>query len=126
MANILIVDDIPGVRKSIAAGLKRQGHAISEAENGEVAMNMIQKEAPDLVITDMLMPEMDGLDLIERMKQLPTGKCRVLAMSGGGTFVSPSDALLLANAEADAVLEKPFDSVELNRAVETLLNEVRP
>ena len=125
MARILVVDDIPGVRKSIVAGLKRQGHDIREAANGRDALDQFKQDVPDLVITDMLMPEMDGLDLIDQIKTQPARTCRVLAMSGGGSFVSTSDALLMAKSAADAVLEKPFDSVELCAAVDALLVEAR-
>ncbi|MTI42053.1 two-component system response regulator AtoC [Roseibium hamelinense] len=123
MACILVVDDIPGVRKSIAAGLKRLGHEVLEAGNGREALDLATGRATDLVITDMLMPEMDGVDLIDLLNEAPGKTPRILAMSGGGTFVTSQDALTVARQNADAVLEKPFDTVELCDAVQSLLEK---
>ncbi|EEE45996.2 response regulator [Roseibium alexandrii] len=125
MAHILVVDDVEGVRRSIAAGLKRAGHTVDEADSGVSALSTLRSVKPDLVITDMLMPEMDGLDLIDEIKSGSAGPYPVLAISGGGSFVSTGDALKVAETTADGILEKPFDSTELDAAVRALLGEVQ-
>lgn len=123
MACILVVDDILGVRKSISAGLKRLSFTVLEANNGIEALELAKDNYIDLVITDMLMPEMDGVDLIDQLRTAPGKTPRILAMSGGGTFVSSQDALTIAQQNADAVLEKPFDTIELCNVVQALLGK---
>lgn len=122
MAKILVIDDVAGVRRSIVASLRRHGHEVSEAEDGARGVAMAQAARPDLVITDMLMPGIDGIETIERLRALPNGRAiKVLAVSGGGSLVPSEEALAYAERVADGVLPKPFDNSELAAAVSALV-----
>src|SRR5512146_2089303 len=67
--NILIVDDHRTNRLKLSLGLKQQGHTIAEAENGRQALEKLRAESFDLVLLDIMMPELDGYQVLEQMKQ---------------------------------------------------------
>ena len=69
MARILLVDDSKFQRKTVSRFLSDLGHEVSEAENGEVGLNMVDTVKPDLIITDLLMPVLDGLGLLRGLKK---------------------------------------------------------
>lgn len=115
MAHILVVDDSPPIRDLCTLVLERDGHRIDTAENGRIALDHIRAHAPDLVITDIVMPEMDGLDLIGAVRgerpDLP-----MIAMSGN----LPQSGAYLEIAEqvgADLCIAKPFAISDLRAAV---------
>lgn len=120
MAKILIIDDMEPIRKSINIILSADGHDIDEAENGLLGLEKIKSEGYDLIITDILMPEKDGTELLMQLKS-DGNKSPVLAISGGGSFVPGDYALSLAENYADAILRKPFGKNDLKQAVEKLL-----
>lgn len=122
MATILLVEDHAEVRSALRRALQRLGHGVVEASDGREAVRSLEQEAVDLVITDINMPEMDGIELIlettERWPCLP-----MIARSGGGLLL-PKE-LLLANAQGLGVvttLPKPVDVATLQAAVEGALN----
>jgi CheY-like chemotaxis protein len=123
MAKILLIDDMKGVRRAVSAVLKRAGHTVSEADDGGAGLQMLQSQRFDLVITDMLMPKHDGMEVLLFLEQLPD-RPKVLAISGGGSQVSTDDAFMLARSKADATLAKPFDNSELVQAIDRLLKVV--
>ena len=123
MAKILLIDDMKGVRRTVSAVLKRAGHTVSEADDGGAGLQMLQSQRFDLVITDMLMPKHDGMEVLLFLEQLPD-RPKVLAISGGGSQVSTDDAFMLARSKADATLAKPFDNSELVQAIDRLLKVV--
>ncbi|QDM15415.1 response regulator [Tardiphaga sp. vice352] len=120
MAKILLIDDMAGVRRTVSAVLKRAGHKVTEADDGGIGLQLLKSDQFDLVITDMLMPNHDGMEVILFLEQQPK-RPRVLAISGGGSQVSSDDAFMLARKKADATLAKPFDNSELLAAVDKLL-----
>ena len=84
MFNILIVEDDRNQRRLIAAALKQSGYHALTAENGEEALNMLDSEQVDLIITDIMMPQMDGLEtlqLIKRMKNYPSERAVIIALT---------------------------------------------
>lgn len=116
MAKILIVDDDPSIRSAVARILRSGDHEFLFANDGRQALEVFAKENPELVITDMIMPEMSGLKTIhELLKQSPTTK--IIAMSGvarsGATDLLP----IAEKLGAGAILSKPFDPEELTAAV---------
>ena len=121
MARILVADDDPAVRKSLARYLASLGHEVVEAEDGRAALTALNADgATDLVVTDINMPDIDGIELLaavrERFEGLP-----VVAVSGGG--VIPGEVLLgsAKSLGAVATVEKPFDLEELRRVIDQAL-----
>lgn len=120
MAEILIIDDEPGVLGVLRRILETAGHSVTEAPNGEAALREFEGKPADLVITDIFMPEMDGIEFLVHLRTA-FPDARVLAMSGGGLLPRDqalSDASLLG---ADQILQKPFDRENLLEAVDRVL-----
>ena len=126
MARVLVVDDVPVVRLVIARILRRAGHAVQEAGNGDEALALVQAGKPDAVVTDLWMPGSDGLSLIHALKEgFPD--IAVIAMTGG----SPRDSQELSLRKAQEagvalILVKPIDKDELVTAVGQALASIAP
>ena len=121
MADILLIDDMKGVRRAVTAVLTRAGHVVTEADDGAAGLDLLQSGRRfDLVITDVLMPKKDGTEVILHLEK-QRSRPRILAISGGGSQVSAEEALVLARSRADAALSKPFDNAELLETVDRLL-----
>lgn len=121
MARILLVDDEPDVRSTLRRVLERDGHEVLEACDGLEALRIAGETPVELVITDMLMPKMDGIELILAFRSHHSD-IPIIAMSGGGQVV-PRE-LVLDNANQLGVvtsLPKPFEVLELRSLVETVL-----
>lgn len=118
---ILVVDDSRGLRSTVCAVLRSAGHEVISAANAREALEVLGVQPVDLVFTDILMPEMDGLALIRELRRrvpfLP-----IVAMSGGGYFLSQDYCLRTAKIfGATAVLSKPFDAHQLLAALDLAL-----
>jgi two-component system, chemotaxis family, chemotaxis protein CheY len=121
MKRILLVDDVPAVRLSIRAALEAAGYRIMEAADGKEALSLLDSQAVDLIVTDLWMPNLDGVELLKRLRA-SNADVRVIAISGGG-MRKPIDvsAALAQTWGADAVLYKPFDNEDLVAEVRRLL-----
>ena len=120
MAHILVIDDDPVLRRVITLALEAVGHSVLRCENGKKAVDFLTHERADLLITDILMPEMDGVETVRAARQLHPN-LPILAMSGGGSF-DPTDYLGMARVfGATDVLPKPFRPAELVELVAKLL-----
>jgi CheY-like chemotaxis protein len=121
VANILVIDDEAPTRRFVAMALEKQGHAVAEAADGAEALKVLAGRAVDLVITDLLMPETDGIETIMELRRLyPATK--IIAISGGGEYQSGAGFLRAAESlGADATLTKPFEFKQLLPAVQALL-----
>ena len=120
MADILVVDDVDDLREGIIEFLQSAGHTVAEAKDGREAIALLNKRRFDLVITDIMMPEQDGTEVIMHLVGLET-RPKVLAMSGGAPTVPTYMALHLARLKADATLMKPFRNDELGDKITHLL-----
>ena len=120
MTNILVIDDDPQIRMMLSELLKRENYKVRVVSSGLEALKQFSREKPDLVITDVVMPDMDGLELMLRLrKQQPDLK--VLAISGGAR-IGPESYLKLADGlGADATIAKPMDVVKLLDTVKELV-----
>ncbi len=108
MANILLIDDFGDLREMIALFLKEQGHAITEACDGLQAIQCYKEEKFDVVVTDMSMPNKDGVETIAELLRI-NADARIVAISGGDRLVSPEAYLEMAkNLGVRQVLKKPF------------------
>jgi CheY-like chemotaxis protein len=117
MARVLVVDDVPVVRLVIAKILRRAGHIVQEAGNGDDALASFKAGKPDAVVTDLWMPGSDGLSLIHALKEGFPGVA-VIAMTGGSPRDSQELSLRKAqDAGVTLILEKPIDKNELVAAV---------
>jgi CheY-like chemotaxis protein len=121
MARVLIVEDTEGVRQTLEIMLESSGHELDIAENGRAALDKLHEKAYDLVITDIIMPEVDGNDVILEVRRMSPSP-KVIAISGGGMKVDKDEALMLARTQADMVLKKPFTHRELQDAVFSALD----
>lgn len=121
MPKILIVDDEPHMQLLVSSMLEPLGHELRTAENGRVALELLGSGGIDLVITDMVMPEKNGIDLILEIRQI-NPNVKILAMSGGGGINGRFDYLPIAGLIGAAnILRKPFKREELCSAVTTLV-----
>jgi CheY-like chemotaxis protein len=125
MAKILVIDDEAVVRKTISHLLEDSGHQVLSAEDGARGMALFGTEQPDLVITDIIMPEHEGLQTIaEMLKHKPDA--RIIAISGGPR-VGKMDFLKIAEVlGAMGSLRKPFDPEELLAMVKSCLASLAP
>ncbi|MBF0549975.1 MAG: response regulator [Deltaproteobacteria bacterium] len=122
MAHILIVDDDTQVRDMLRQMLEREGHQVSEAADGGKAIKCYREFPADLVITDILMPEKDGLETILGLKR-EFSDVKIIALSGGGQ-VAPKNYLLMAQKlGAQRILTKPVERKEMLGAVRELLGD---
>ena len=119
-ARILIIDDEPALRDLFKALLEAQGHEVAVAHHGREAIAMLGERSFDLVMTDVLMPEQDGLETIMQIRgRWP--KLRVLAMTGGGHLDAHYYLRVAKNLGATSLLQKPFSADELLHAIRGLL-----
>ena len=122
MARILVVDDDPDLLRTVRRILEADDHEVSTAVNGKSALEDFAESAPELVISDVYMPEMDGIEFLIRLQAAFPG-VKIVAMSGGG-FKAKEDVLGTATAlGAVATLEKPFTVEDLQGAVRAALGE---
>jgi DNA-binding NtrC family response regulator len=119
--SILVADDEDSIRSLLEHFLRAAGHAVAVAGNAREACDALVRQQFDLVITDVLMPEGDGLDLITELRKRQPG-ARILAMSGGGRYLEGSDYLKLAKGlGAHAAMMKPFTIEQLQAAMQAAL-----
>lgn len=116
---ILIADDEESIRRLVLATLQYGGHEIFVAKDGEEALEIIRRESPDMLILDIRMPKIDGLEVCRRSKADPkASKMRVILLTGNAT---DSSRALGIEAHADAYLVKPFSPTALLREIDRML-----
>ena len=120
MKRILVIDDDKQIREMLREILEREGYEVEDAENGKNALAIQQASPCDLIITDLIMPEQDGVETImEFIQRDPAVK--IIAISGGGR-IGPRDYLEMAEAlGAKKTFYKPFKRPEILAAVRELL-----
>jgi CheY-like chemotaxis protein len=112
LCRVLVVDDEPDLRFILRRIFEKAGHQVADAGHGAEALECVRGSLPELVVTDMMMPVMDGHELIRRLRADPaTAQIPILAVTGNGE---------LANA-ADALLPKPYQPGQLLAAANALL-----
>ena len=118
MARILLVDDSKFQRKCISKMLCSLGHEVSEAENGEMGLKMIETVKPDVIITDLLMPVLDGIGLLRGVKERNC-PIPVVVVTADIQESTKQECLQLG---AKAFLNKPHNSADLEAALSQFLN----
>lgn len=120
MAKILIIDDDDQFREMLHEMVEREGYTVFSAPDGVEGMKIVNQKNPDLIITDIIMPEKEGLETILELKKM-VPEVKIIAISGGGRS-QPGDYLRTAKYfGADKTMAKPFTKSELlNSIVEVL------
>ena len=122
MQKILIIDDEPHILLMLKKMLERVGYEIEIATNGVEGIRLFKESGSDLVITDIIMPEKEGLETIREMRRIKSD-LKIIAMSGGGK-VSADNYLQIARIFGAAEsIAKPFTQEEMVSAVQSLLEQ---
>jgi CheY-like chemotaxis protein len=120
MARVLVIDDEDLLRETLREMLEDAGHRVFEEADGIAGVESFSQSPVDLVITDMIMPKMDGVNTIWRLKQMAPD-VKIIAISGGVPGAPRSDLPLAELYGAQRTLQKPFTRTELLRAVDDVL-----
>jgi CheY-like chemotaxis protein len=117
--SILVVDDDPGTRKVMQQVLEPLGYAVTVAGNGTEALRSFQQQPVDLVITDLIMPEADGFELIAHLRK-NFRNLEIIAISGGGHLGADTYLTIARGLGVDVVLQKPITRDNLVMAIKTV------
>jgi CheY-like chemotaxis protein len=123
---ILIADDEEGIRSLLTHWLAGAGHRVIVAANGREASRLVRSQRIDLVITDVVMPDGDGYELIAELRKTQPG-ARILAISGGGNYLHGPECLKMAKGlGAHAVVLKPFNWEQIRAGLASLMPKSFP
>lgn len=122
---ILVVEDVPHILELLAVTLRFKGYPVITATNGEEALDVITKERPAMVITDILMPRMDGFTLMHSLRSDPTTN-RIPVVFLSATYITPEDKSFAMELGAVRFLEKPVDTPEFLLTVAEILTQGPP
>jgi CheY-like chemotaxis protein len=117
IVNILVVDDEPLVRQAITRLLRHCGHQVESVENGETALACLAQQTFDIVITDFSMPDMQGDELVQRIRQVLPAQLIIMSTA----FIEEYKVFTQPAQRVDALLLKPFSIDELNGTIQRLL-----
>ncbi|MBW4515589.1 MAG: response regulator transcription factor [Timaviella obliquedivisa GSE-PSE-MK23-08B] len=116
---LLLVDDEPGLRQAVQAYLEEDGFTVHVASNAREGWDMLQRISPDLVISDIMMPQVDGYQFLKQLREDPRFEALpVIFLTARGMT---SDRISGYNAGCDAYISKPFDPDELVAIVTSIL-----
>ncbi len=122
-ARILVVEDNPMNMKVVLMTLKRYGYTLLEAVDGEQALEMATREKPDLILMDIQLPKMDGMEVTRRLRQMPDFKqTPIIALSA---YAMKGDREKGMEAGFDDYLSKPVNTRELPKVIEDMLSSRR-
>ncbi len=120
MARIVIIEDDEALRPMLAKTIARFGHEVFAEQDGRAGLQRVKEIMPDLVITDMVMPEKEGVEtILELRRDFPAIK--IIAMSGGGRINSADYLDLARKFGVSATLAKPFSRDELRLVLDKVL-----
>ena len=120
MAKILVIDDDDTIRTLLCRMLERSGHDVLVAANGTEASELFRKNPLDLIITDLFMPDREGLEIIQELRKNHP-QVKIIAISGGGSIGGTSFLDVARLIGASRTLEKPFGSQTLLGTVDEVL-----
>jgi CheY-like chemotaxis protein len=125
---ILIVDDVDYIRKSVTKVLTDNQFDCDSCANGKEALEKLDEQKYDLIITDLVMPEVDGFEFIDRIRNhqnSSVSRTPVLAISGGSKTIDSQTALTSIKQSADGLLQKPFSKTDLIEAVAKIIGRTK-
>jgi len=120
-SHVLVVDDEPTVREVVVGYLRRDGHVVSEAADGTTALRLLESDPPDLVVLDMMLPGVNGLDILRRIRA--TGDMPVIMLTARA---EETDRVAGLELGADDYVVKPFSPRELAARVNGVLRRAAP
>jgi two-component system chemotaxis response regulator CheY len=123
MASILAVDDSPSMRQLVSMTLRKAGHKVHSAEDGTDALTFAEEQEVDVVLTDIHMPNMDGITLTTELRRLPSYRFTPILMLT--TESSPAMKMRGKDAGATGWIVKPFDADALLRILDRVLEPKR-
>ena len=119
---LLVVEDIPNVLELLEVTLRFQGYEVISAHNGEEALDILEKETPALIISDILMPKLDGFSMVQKLRTNPkTQNIPVIFLSA--TYVTPEDRMFAMSLGASRFIEKPIDTEDFLLTIAELLSQ---
>lgn len=119
---ILIVEDVPNILEFLEVTLKFKGYPVVSAQNGQEALELVRKERPALIVSDILMPKMDGYSMIYKLRTDPTtSRIPIIVLSA--TYVTPEDQEFALKIGAMRFIEKPVDTEELLLTIAEVLTQ---
>ena len=122
-ATILVVEDNPITRKMVRVALQSAGYGVLEAPDGQTALALMAQQVPDLILQDLLLPDMDGFELVKQLRGLPGGEAvPILAVSG---FLSQVELTRTAQVGFTDYLFKPVEPSRLLSTLHAYLPRVR-
>ncbi|MCX8044724.1 MAG: response regulator [Desulfobacterota bacterium] len=125
MADVIVIDDDHNILVVLAGMLKKAGHTVRTAHDGSTGFALFKERKPDLLITDIVMPEKDGMEIIAEIRR-SARDVKIIAISGGSDFI-PDHYLDTAQLfGADRILKKPFTLQELTAIINELMVHNRP
>lgn len=116
----MIIDDNDLVRAALVLLLTRDGHEVTEAVNGEDALALFRDDRPDLVVTDIIMPEKEGFETMREIREIAP-EMKIIVVSGGGPFGAQDILKRASGLGADETFVKPIDRNEFLSSVSRLL-----
>jgi DNA-binding response OmpR family regulator len=119
---LLVVEDIPNVLELLEVTLRFQGYEVISAHNGQEALEILEEKTPALIITDILMPKLDGFAFVQKLHSNPkTMSIPVIFLSA--TYVTPEDRTFALSLGASRFIEKPIDTEEFLLTIAELLSK---
>jgi CheY-like chemotaxis protein len=122
MKRIMVIEDEEGLRAMLRLCLEKLGYAVTEAGDGKVALALLEKQPVDLILTDLMMPEKEGLETIRELRK-GQPNLKIIAMSGGGRTDSRDNLKMAKLFGATTVFAKPFSFEQLGKAVADILGK---
>ena len=124
--SILIIEDLPSIRDLLEMTLRYKGYQVFSASNGEEALEKLKEQTPALIVTDVLMPRMDGFSLVQRLRnEAATRQIPIIVISA--TYIDPEDKDFALKLGVTRFIEKPIDTEDfLLTIAEVLTEEDRP
>lgn len=120
MPDILIIDDEELIRDSLATVLIREGYTVDTAVNGQEGMEKFEKDPARLIVTDIIMPKMEGIETIKKLREKYTD-LKIIVISGGGRAGNLDFLAVAKKLGADISLHKPFSRAQIVQAAKTLM-----
>lgn len=121
MQKILVIEDDSAVRLSLQMMLEDGGYTVKVAENGEVGIDLFREDPTDLVITDLFMPQKEGIETISELRRDYPG-VKIIAISGGGQHIPGGFLIFASKLGAVHTFQKPIDNNELLEVVKSVLS----